>query len=676
MKLEAPIISIKGIGPRRAEALGKLGLFSLRDLLYFAPRDYQDFSAETPVPEAAHGAILALRVTLAAEPKHARIRRGMEITTVRARACGAEPEDKAAQLSLVWYNQPYRARGIAAGQEWVACGRMDRSRGAKLLNPALYAELPGIVPVYPLVQGLSQKVVRDAVAAALAAAGEIEETLPDALRARYGLMPLAQAFFALHRPPDLQTLKAAKDRLAFEDMLLFSLMCSMLRREHLAQPGPMFRMEGMRARFLELLPFAPTGAQLRAMEEISREISSGRRMNRLLQGDVGSGKTAVALFLMYAAAENGCQSVLMAPTEILAQQHFAAVQSIFGERACLLRGGMKKKERDAAYAAIRSGDALGVVGTHALLSEGVEFRDLGAVIADEQHRFGVRQRAAIGAKGGWPHTLIMSATPIPRTLSLILYGDLDVSVLDELPPGRKPVTTRYVPRAKREAMYGFVEDQVRKGRQAYVVCPLVEQSEALEEVRSANEVFAELEKMLHARVGLLHGKMAAAKKEEIAQAFRKGEIDVLVSTTVIEVGVDVRNATVMVVENADRFGLAQLHQLRGRVGRGSAESFCFLLSDADSDAARERLAALTRTNDGFAIAEKDLMMRGPGEFLGQRQHGLGELAAAKLAGDMAALNNARAAADALLAQETPECAPLLMRARALLAARGGEIAPN
>lgn len=676
MKLEAPIISIKGIGPRRAEALGKLGLFSLRDLLYFAPRDYQDFSAETPVPEAAHGAILALRVMLAAEPKHARIRRGMEITTVRARACGAEPEDKAAQLSLVWYNQPYRARGIAAGQEWVACGRMDRSRGAKLLNPALYAELPGIVPVYPLVQGLSQKVVRDAVAAALAAAGEIEETLPDALRARYGLMPLAQALFALHRPPDLQTLKAAKDRLAFEDMLLFSLMCSMLRRERLAQPGPMFRMEGMRARFLKLLPFTPTGAQLRAMEEISREISSGRRMNRLLQGDVGSGKTAVALFLMYAAAENGCQSVLMAPTEILAQQHFAAVRSIFGERACLLRGGMKKKERDAAYAAIRSGDALGVVGTHALLSEGVEFRDLGAVIADEQHRFGVRQRAAIGAKGGRPHTLIMSATPIPRTLSLILYGDLDVSVLDELPPGRKPVTTRYVPRAKREAMYGFVEDQVRKGRQAYVVCPLVEQSEALEEVRSANEVFAELEKMLHARVGLLHGKMAAAKKEEIAQAFRKGEIDVLVSTTVIEVGVDVRNATVMVVENADRFGLAQLHQLRGRVGRGSAESFCFLLSDVDSDAARERLAALTRTNDGFAIAEKDLMMRGPGEFLGQRQHGLGELAAAKLAGDMAALNNARAAADALLAQETPECAPLLMRARALLAARGGEIAPN
>ncbi|MBS1481483.1 MAG: ATP-dependent DNA helicase RecG, partial [Christensenellaceae bacterium] len=327
-------------------------------------------------------------------------------------------------------------------------------------------------------------------------------------------------------------------------------------------------------------------------------------------------------------------------------------------------------------ASIRSGEALAVIGTHALLSEGVTFHNLGAVIADEQHRFGVRQRAAIGAKGESPHTLIMSATPIPRTLSLILYGDLDVSVLDELPPGRKPVTTRCVPRAKRKAMYAFVEQQVHAGRQAYVVCPLVEQSESLEGVMSVNELFAELEKTLHVRVGLLHGKMAAAKKEETARAFRAGEIDVLVSTTVIEVGVDVKNATVMVIENADRFGLAQLHQLRGRVGRGSEESFCFLLSEAGSEAAHERLMTLTETNDGFAIAEKDLMMRGPGEFLGQRQHGLSELAAAKLAGDMTALNNARAAADALVAENSVEGAPLLARARALLASRGGEIAPN
>ena len=298
------------------------------------------------------------------------------------------------------------------------------------------------------------------------------------------------------------------------------------------------------------------------------------------------------------------------------------------------------------------------------------------MIADEQHRFGVRQRAAIGAKGAHPHTLIMSATPIPRTLSLILYGDLDVSVLDELPPGRKPVTTRYVPQAKRAALYGFVEAQVRSGRQAYVVCPRVEQSEALPEVRSAGEVCAELQKMLSVRVGLMHGKMAAAQKEAVMEAFRAGALDVLVSTTVIEVGVDVKNATVMVIENADRFGLAQLHQLRGRVGRGSAESFCFLLAQTDSAAARARLMTLTQTNDGFAIAEQDLMLRGPGEFLGQRQHGMDAFAAAKLAGDMAALNNARAAADMLLAAQPPECAPMLARARALLKTRAGEVAPN
>lgn len=677
MELGEPITSIKGIGPRRAEALGKLGLFSLRDLLYFAPRDYLDYSQETPLCSAEHGALVALHVILLAPPKHARIRRGMEITTVRACRYGADAQDKTAQVLLTWYNQPYRAHSLAAGQEWYACGRMDRSRGIRLVNPSLHAQLPGVVPLYPLVQGLSQKVLRDAVAAALAAAeGKIVETLPDALLAQYNLMPLSEAIAALHLPRDLQAAKAGRDRIAFEDMLLFSLMCSLLRRERLATAGPAFSMQGVLERFLALLPFAPTGAQRRAMQEISREMSNGRQMNRLLQGDVGSGKTAVALFTMYAAAENGYQSVLMAPTEILAQQHFNALKSIFGARALLLQGGMKKRERDAAYEAIQSGDALAVAGTHALLSEDVHFKNLGIVIADEQHRFGVRQRAAIGAKGAHPHTLIMSATPIPRTLSLILYGDLEVSVLDELPPGRKPVITRYVPQAKRAALYGFVETQVRLGRQAYVVCPRVEQSEALPEVRSAGEVCAELQKMLSVRVGLMHGKMAAAQKEAVMEAFRAGTLDVLVSTTVIEVGVDVKNATVMVIENADRFGLAQLHQLRGRVGRGSAESFCFLLAQTDSAAARARLMTLTQTNDGFAIAEQDLMLRGPGEFLGQRQHGMDAFAAAKLAGDMAALNNARAAADMLLAAQPPECAPMLARARALIDARRGEIAPN
>lgn len=514
MELGEPITSIKGIGPRRAEALGKLGLFSLRDLLYFAPREYWDFSAETPICAAAHGALAALHVSLVSEPKHVHIRRGMELTTVRALAFGADPADKAAQVSLVWYNQPYRARSLAAGQEWYAAGRMDRSRGAKLVNPSLHAELPGIVPVYPLVQGLSQKVMRDAVSAALAAAeGRIEETLPAALRVQYGLLPLAEALRALHAPQDIPSLKAARDRLAFEDMLLFSLMLSMLRRERLARPGPVLRTEGVLPRFLKLLPFAPTGAQMRAMREFPGNVERtpneppfagrcGQWQNRCgaFCNVCGGGKRVPVRF--DGAHGNPCTAAFCSGTK-----------HIWGARLPAF-GRHEKKERDAAYAAIRSGEALAVIGTHALLPEGVSFHNLGAVIADEQHRFGVRQRAAIGAKGESPHTLIMSATPIPRTLSLILYGDLDVSVLDELPPGRKPVTTRCVPKAKRKAMYAFVERQVHAGRQAYVVCPLVEQSESLEGVMSVNELFAELEKTLHVRVGLLHGKWRLQKKKK------------------------------------------------------------------------------------------------------------------------------------------------------------------
>jgi len=676
MRLTDHITNLKGIGPRRAEAFGKLGLISLRDLIYHAPRSYRDFSSVQDVESAPHGTVGAFHVVILSEAKLARIHRNMQITTVRTTAFGADPADKKAQFTLVWYNQPYRGRSLSPGQEFYACGRLDRSRGTKLVNPSLSAELPGIEPVYPLIAGLSQKVVRDAVTAAIKAVGDaVEETLPAVIRRNYQLMPLPAALKELHQPTDMRSLARAKDRLAFEDMLLYSLVVKLLREKRLSSSGKSMRMEGVLDRFLTKLPFAPTGAQRRAMEEISREISSGVRMNRLLQGDVGSGKTAVALFLMFAAAENGGQSVLMAPTEILARQHYAAVEKLFPGKTVLLTGGMKKKEHDAALAALRNGEAVAAVGTHALLSEGVEFHDLAAVIADEQHRFGVRQRAAIGAKGETAHMLIMSATPIPRTLSLILYGDLEVSVLNELPPGRKPVMTRYVPKAKREAMYGFVQRQIDSGRQAYVVCPLVEQSEALDGVQSANDLFKELSEKLDANVALLHGRMPAAKKDETAEAFRRGEIDVLVSTTVIEVGVDVKNASVMVIENADRFGLAQLHQLRGRVGRGSEEAYCFLLSESDAETAKERLSTLTETNDGFVIAEKDLAMRGPGEFLGDRQHGVVELTAARLAGSMELLADARSAAEMLLAERPAEGVPLIEKAQRLLSAQGG-IAPN
>jgi len=427
-----------------------------------------------------------------------------------------------------------------------------------------------------------------------------------------------------------------------------------------------------------LLPFAPTRAQLRAMDDIAGDLRRETLMNRLLQGDVGSGKTAVAMFAMFAAAKNGRQAAIMAPTEILAAQHYGTLCRVFGEgEVAFLKGGMKKAEREREKAKIASGEAKYIVGTHALLQGDVEFYDLGMVITDEQHRFGVGQRAAMGTKGRQADVLIMSATPIPRTLSLILYGDLSVSNLDELPPGRKPVLTRLVPEHKREDMYRFIEEQAKAGYQAYVVCPLVESSDSLEGVQSAEELYAELKDTLDVSVGLLHGQMSAAQKEKAAQAFRSGETKVLVATTVIEVGVDVPNATIMAIENADRFGLAQLHQLRGRVGRGSERSYCFLLGSG-GETAEERLRTLVRTGSGFDIAEKDLEMRGPGEFLGKRQHGLNEFAAASLALDIDALQAAQRAAEAILSspENMRRASELMDRAREKLALMDGEIARN
>lgn len=667
--INAPITSIKGIGPRRAETLGKLGLSSVLDLVWFAPRSYLDYTEETLMLEAPQGAMAAVKVTITAPARQVRIRRGFTMTVAKA-------ADARGNLELVWYNQPYRGASIRQGETLYACGRVDKRKGARLLNPALYAALPGIVPVYPIPAGISQKVVRDAVRAALdLAGGSIEETLPPALCARYGWMPLERALVALHRPLSMEELSAARERLAFEDMLVFSLMLALLRREREAQPGIRFAMEGTLGRFLRRLPFAPTGAQMRAMDEIGRDMAAPSQMNRLLQGDVGSGKTACALFAMFAAMENGYTACLMAPTEILARQHYGALKELFGDKALLLTGGMKKHEREQALARLASGEALAVTGTHALLTGDVQLGRLGLVIADEQHRFGVRQRAAIGAKGDWPDTLIMSATPIPRTLSLILYGDLDVSVLDELPPGRKPVATRFVPQGKRADMYRFIEKEIRAGRQAYVVCPLVDASEALEGVTNVNDLFRELPGLIHAKAELLHGRLSSGEKQAVTERFRSGETDLLVSTTVVEVGVDVPNASVMVIENADRFGLAQLHQLRGRVGRGGAESYCFLLSESDGQAARDRLDILTKTNDGFEIAQRDLALRGPGEFLGWRQHGAGELDAVRFAGDMRALNLAREAADELLAQNDGDN-PLLLRAKEQLKIKKQSIAQN
>jgi len=675
MRPNAPLTSLKGIGPRRAETLGKLGLFSVKALLRFAPRDYRDYSRVHLAGEAAHGQDGAFALTLCSQPRLARIpgRGRLNILTVSG-------QDASGKLTLTWFNQPYRQAQLKEGQSVIACGRVDRSRGVRLVNPALYPALPGILPIYPMTRGLSQPLLRDAIRAGLEAAlQEMPDLLPPALSARYGLMPFQQALETLHFPKDFASLARARRRLAFEDLLLFRLMLAAMGSKRKAAAPPLDGAQALSA-FLPLLPFSPTQAQRRAMEEICRDLSAGKAMNRLIQGDVGSGKTAVAFYAMYAVMEAGGQAALMTPTEILARQHYEKLLALFGpHRVRLLLGDMKASQRAEAWDALSRGQASIAVGTHALLRQEGMFSNLQLIVTDEQHRFGVSQRAAIQNKGNaGVHVLVMSATPIPRTLALLLYGDLEVSRIDQLPPGRKPVQTKLVPPSKAKDMYAFIRDQAQAGRQAYIVCPLVEENEDLPGVPGAVQLYRRLQKAFPSvRFGLLHGQQPPKEKEAVAAAFRAGQIQVLVSTTVIEVGVDVPNATVMAIEHADRFGLAQLHQLRGRVGRGEHAAYCFLLCGPDpGDAAIARLHMLTSTQDGFAIAEADLAQRGPGDFLGTRQHGLSAFTAASLAGDVGILQEVQEAAQALLAAPSPESQPLLQLAQARLAALAEEVVGN
>lgn len=675
MRPDAPLTSLKGIGPRRAETLGKLGLFSVEALLRFAPRDYRDYSRVHLAGEAAHGQDGAFALTLCSQPRLARIpgRGRLNILTVSGK-------DASGKLTLTWFNQPYRQAQLKEGQSVIACGRVDRSRGARLVNPALYPALPGILPIYPMTRGLSQPLLRDTIRAGLEAAlQEMPDLLPPALSARYGLMPFQQALATLHFPKDFASLAQARRRLAFEDLLLFRLMLAAMGSKRKAASPPLDGAQALSA-FLPLLPFSPTQAQRRAMEEICRDLSAGKAMNRLIQGDVGSGKTAVAFYAMYAVMEAGGQAALMTPTEILARQHYEKLLALFGpHRVRLLLGDMKASQRAEAWDALSRGQASIAVGTHALLRQEGMFSNLQLIVTDEQHRFGVSQRAAIQNKGNaGVHVLVMSATPIPRTLALLLYGDLEVSRIDQLPPGRKPVQTKLVPPSKAKDMYAFIRDQAQAGRQAYIVCPLVEENEDLPGVPGAVQLYRRLQKAFPSvRFGLLHGQQPPKEKEAVAAAFRAGQIQVLVSTTVIEVGVDVPNATVMAIEHADRFGLAQLHQLRGRVGRGEHAAYCFLLCGPDpGDAAIARLHMLTSTQDGFAIAEADLAQRGPGDFLGTRQHGLSAFTAASLAGDVGILQEVQEAAQALLAAPSPESQPLLQLAQARLAALAEEVVGN
>lgn len=651
--LSERVRTVSRIGPKKAALLEGMGILTLEDALTTYPRDYEDRTKIVPVSSLRDGDKACICAVVGTAPVHRRIRQGMEVTRLTV-------FDESGTLQITYFNHKYAAAQLRQGETYLFYGRVQGEGRARLLvSPAFekcLTEQPQgrIVPVYPLTAGLRQRDMERITAAALAAIGFAPPTdfLPPDIRERHGLPALADCLKRIHRPETLEDVRLARRRLIFEELFLLSCGLARLRARRTGVPGLLFPYTGMK-RFWDALGFAPTGAQVRAVADLARDVACGRPMNRLIQGDVGSGKTVVAAALCVLAAQNGYQAALMVPTEILAAQHYATLSPLLdklGYRAVLLTGSMGAAVRREALRCIACGEAAVVVGTHALIQKEVTFARLGAVVADEQHRFGVAQRAALTAKGDTPHVLVMSATPIPRTLALILYGDLEISTLDELPPGRQPVETYAVGENMRERIYRFIEKQCALGGQAYVVCPLVEQGET--ELKSAAQHADTLaQKLPGRRVGLLHGRMRPAEKDAVMADFAAGALDVLVATTVIEVGVNVPNATLMVVEDADRFGLSQLHQLRGRVGRGARQSYCIFFGADKGENARARLKLLARTADGFEIARADLAQRGPGDFFGSRQHGLPPMHIADLASDIALMQSAQEEAAALLAQD-------------------------
>jgi len=632
-----PITSLKGIGDVRSKAFAQLGIYTTEDLLRFLPREFHDFTKETPIAELKHGQMAAVRVRILSDAKFTRFH-GITMISVEA-------SDGISKIRLKWYNQPFRHSQLHAGETKVCCGRVDRSRGVSMINPQLFDSLPGLLPIYPLCKGLTQRFIRDAVKQALQMYENcILDSLPDEMLCRYQLCSLKEALFSVHFPSSTEQMKRGHHRLAFENLLMYLIAVEMERQTRKRSIGIKFDVSGVREKLTEKLPFPLTQAQQRVLDELDRDFCDTVPMNRLVQGDVGSGKTVIALYALCVAAANGYQGVMLAPTEILAKQHYETLKPILGDTVCLLTSGMKKSNRDQVLERLRSGTAFVAVGTHALLQDDVRFEKLGMVITDEQHRFGVSQRAELERKGIHPDVLVMSATPIPRTLAMLLYGDLDVSVLDELPPGRKPIKTSYIPSSRRKDMYDYVAREAHAGHQTYVVCPYIESTEGMEGPSTA-EVYADLRKQYpDIQFGLLHGRMPQQKKDTVIEQFRSGKIQVLISTTVVEVGVHVENASIMIIEGAEHFGLAQLHQLRGRVGRGSEQAYCFLLSDHQGEATLQRLSTMVESSDGFYIAEQDLLQRGPGEFLGTRQHGTADANVFDAAGNMMLLQQAKAAA--------------------------------
>lgn len=671
MGIESPVRYLKGVGEKRAEEFAKKGIHTVEDLLYFFPRSHEDRSKIKNIGECVEGETVCIKAKVYNSPIDRYVRKNMLISSMQV-------FDDSGMINLVWYNNKYIKNNFREGEDYIFFGKVSRSKQGRLQMTAPVFEKLGsehfmgkIIPLYPLTRGLSQKVVQSTMELALKEAGKLEEYLPSDIRKHFKIAEINFSMQNIHFPADLQSYNIARERFVFEELLILQLALNERKDENKSNDGIIFKNVKIVRDFTDTLPFNLTGAQKRTINEICRDCRSGKQMNRLVQGDVGSGKTAVAAAAIYMAVKNGFQAAMMAPTEILASQHYESLSEMFGNlgiRVVLLTGSMRAKAKRSVLEDIKLGTADVIIGTHALIQDAVEFHNLGFVVADEQHRFGVEQRAKLLAKGSNPHMLIMSATPIPRTLALILYGDLDISIIDELPPGRKPVKTYSVNGNMRTRVYNFIAENIKSGMQAYVVCPLVAETEN-SDLKNAEELADKLSAAYpQINVGLMHGKMKAKDKETVMEEFSSGKIQLLVATTVIEVGVNVPSANIMAIENADRFGLSQLHQLRGRVGRGSAQAHCILITDTQNDITKKRMETMSASNDGFYISEQDLKLRGPGDFFGTRQHGLPEMKIANLFEDRAILKLSQEAARIIIEKGIEQYPMLKKRCDKLLAA--------
>ena len=667
-KLTDPVSILKGVGPAKAKQFANLNIFTLGDLICHFPRGYEDRTRLVTIDKLEVDKPACFKAMVMNSPRTTHIRKGLDITKVQV-------ADHTARLNITFFNQKYTAEQLQYGSEYIFYGAVSGDFiGYNMTSPSFEAlgsepvTTRRVLPIYPLTSGLSNASMLKAVRQALAICNPPEEIIPENIRAEYGILPAERAYYAIHEPASMAEAELAKKRLIFEEFFVFSAGLSLMREARAQKRTETYQKTDLSA-FFSALPFALTGAQQRAIEEIASDFRRGTPMNRLVQGDVGSGKTMVAAAAAYLTVKNGRQAALMVPTEILAEQHYASLNKLLtplGVRVGLLTGGLTPKQKKERRAEMEAGQLDLVIGTHALVSETTVFDNLGLVITDEQHRFGVAQRSKLSAKGNDPHLLVMSATPIPRTLALIMYGDLEVSILDELPPGREPVDSFLVGENMRARVNAFIRKQVTEGHQCFIVCPAVEETEDLG-IKAATVWADTLRKTVFPdlRISLLHGQMKSSEKEAVMADFAAGNADILVSTTVIEVGVDVPNATLMVIEDADRFGLSQLHQLRGRVGRGKAKSYCILTSHNKNPDTLHRLKALCSTNDGFKIAEEDLQIRGPGDFFGSRQSGLPVFRVANLSCDLQTLKQAQQASARWIntdgTSNTPEAVALRQR---------------